>query len=64
MQHTWGLRVREEARRQPINHHARRSVRLALVQRGDHGTGVFRASLALLTDMPGQYLGREWEWQG
>lgn len=61
---TWGVRIREEARRQPINHRARRSVRLALVERGHYGTGVFRASLALLADMQGQYVGREREWRG
>ena len=50
---TWRLCAREEARRQAVNRWARRSIRLALVERGHYGSGVFRAPLALLTRLAG-----------
>ena len=55
---TWRLGVGKEARGKPIYHRARRSRDLALVQRGYKG-GVFRASLALFTGLPGQEV--HWE---
>jgi hypothetical protein len=55
---TWRLGIGKEARGQPIYRRARCSRDLALVQRGYKG-GVFRASLALFTGLPGQEM--HWE---
>jgi len=54
---TWRLGVGKEARGQVIYYPSRRSRDKALVQRGCYG--VFHASLALFTGLPGQEM--HWE---